>query len=254
MEVYILASGSQGNCTIIKDDDEIIMLDLGISYKKLLEKLNKIQVDINAIKHILITHEHMDHSRGIKTFYKENIGEYFYLTKGTNKALLNQDIKIPCFVNLKTDIEIDILNFKITPITLSHDAKEPVGFVIKKDNKKIVYITDTGFISSDYDDLLKDATLYIFEANHDINMLMNTPKRPYHTKLRILSEKGHMSNDYACKKINQLVSKKSIWAVFHISKDCNSIDEIEKSICKNFDNPYKIKPIYTSQEIVKIKI
>ena len=254
MEVYILASGSQGNCTIIKDNDNIIMLDLGISYKKLLEKLNKINVDVNNIKHILITHEHMDHTRGIKAFCKENVGEYFYLTKGTNKALLNQDIKIPCFVNLKADEEFEVLGFKIIPIMLSHDAKEPVGFVLKKDDKKIVYITDTGYVSEDYNELLKDATLYIFEANHDINMLMNTPKRPYHTKMRIISDKGHMSNDYATKKINQLVSKNSTWAVFHISKDCNSIDEIEKSICKNFDNPYKIKPIYTSQETKIIKI
>ena len=145
MEVYILASGSQGNCTIIKDNDNIIMLDLGISYKKLLEKLNKINVDVNNIKHILITHEHMDHARGIKAFCKENIGEYFYLTKGTNKALLNQDIKIPCFVNLKVDEEFEVLGFKIVPIMLSHDAKEPVGFVLKKDDKKIVYITDTGY-------------------------------------------------------------------------------------------------------------
>ena len=182
----------------------------------------------------------------VKTYISS--GTYNNLDTKTKESLVNFEI-------IKTDQEIVFDMIKVTTYDLSHDANEPLGFVIES-NKKIVVATDTGYIDQKYFDLLKNANLYLLESNHEPSMLMDS-RRPYYLKQRILGDKGHLSNDEASWLINEFIKDKdeSIWAVAHISEDCNSIYNIEKSIVNIIEDPTKIEVLYTSQDTLeKIKL
>lgn len=250
MEILILASGSKGNAISITNQNRHILVDVGISYQSLKNKLLIENINIDEIDSILITHEHYDHIRGLKQFLKQHPYVKIYLTKGTYDVIPN-DIKklITKYEFIKDLNNFEINNLTITPYMLSHDASEPVGFVINNETKKMVIATDTGYIDESYFDLLKNADLYILESNHCPKILMDS-RRPFHLKKRIIGEKGHLSNDEASWLINEFIKEKDevIWAVAHISEECNTQLSIEKSIVKILDDPTKIILKMTSQE------
>lgn len=249
MKVNILASGSKGNATIIETLNLKILIDIGISYQKLETKLNELNLKPKNITHLLITHEHSDHLKGLSRFLTYNPNVLIYLTKGTYDALSEKEKnKLKNFEIIRADINFNIETININTFILSHDANEPVGFVISDEKRKVVIATDTGYIDQKYFNLLKDANLYILEANHDPNLLMNS-RRPYYLKQRILGDRGHLNNEEAAYLINLFIKDidKSIWAVSHISEDCNTIYNIEKAIVDYLEDPTKIKVIYTSQ-------
>ena len=151
MKVSILASGSKGNLTMLKSDNNYIMIDVGLSLNKIKNKFNQSNIQIDKIKNLLITHEHQDHVVGLKGFLKLNYIENIYLTVGTYHALKGVLTEFPN-VNInfiKADEEFEIFDLKITPVMLFHDANEPVGFVFNNRYKKFVLITDTGYINDE---------------------------------------------------------------------------------------------------------
>lgn len=249
MEIYVLASGSKGNMTYLKVDNQRIFIDAGISYSKIKQKMSSYEENIFDVKTMLLTHEHSDHTMGLKILLKNSVIEDIYLTQGTYDALPVDVVNL--FINthiITADEAFYIHGLKVTPFMLSHDAAEPVGYVIDNEIKKMVVLSDTGYVDQSYHDLLSNADLYILEANHEPNKLMQSP-RPFPLKRRILGEKGHLSNEDACILMNAFVKdKKSVWVVAHISEDCNSVLDIEESIVKVFDDPTKVEVYYTSQE------
>ena len=251
MEIHVIASGSKGNCTFVKTETRNILIDVGISYSRIKSELELRQFSISCVDTILLTHEHTDHTLGLDTLLKkENIAGVF-LTNGTHKGLkpkltINRITKI-----IKADETYYLDNLAITPIMLSHDANEPVGFVLVENEKKFVYITDTGFVDKSYLDLLKNADIYVLESNHHPFMLMNS-KRTFQLKRRILGEKGHLSNEDAMWLINNLVeNKRTIWVVAHISEECNNILEIEKELVKGLKKPELIDVYYATIKGIK---
>ncbi|MDI6452658.1 MBL fold metallo-hydrolase [Peloplasma aerotolerans] len=249
MEIFVLASGSKGNMTYLKVGDIKLFIDAGISYKKIKDKMTVYQENMYDVKSLLITHEHHDHTNGLKMLLKQSFIEDVYLTKGTYDAL---SVDVVClFQNthiITVDIPFSISDILVTPFMLSHDAAEPVGFVVQHDDKKVVVLTDSGYVDQSYYQLLSNASLYILEANHHPTKLMHSP-RPFLLKKRILSELGHLSNDDAAWLMNLFVKDGvSKWVVAHISEDCNTIFDIEESIIKAFDDPTKIEVFYATQE------
>lgn len=258
MEILILASGSKGNAISIKTKTNKILVDIGISFLSINRKLNEESLDINNYDTLLITHEHSDHIRGLKTLLKKNIIKNIYISKGTFNAISLEirGLFPQNTIIVQTDVPFSLGDTLITPFMLSHDAAEPISYVVEQGNKKVVILTDTGYVDRTYYDLLSNGDLYIVEANHDPELLMKS-RRPYHLKSRIVSEKGHLSNYEASWLVNKFIENKSssIWAVAHISEDCNTVYNIEESIVKLFDDPTKIEIIYTSQETSeKIKL
>lgn len=251
MEIIILASGSKGNAISINTGSNKMLVDIGISFLSANRKLKKKSLDIFKYDTLLITHEHQDHIRGLETLLKKKTIKTLYISKGTFNAIPLQVRKLfptnTLFV--KADVPFNINNTLITPFSLSHDASEPVSYVIEKHSKKVVVLTDTGYVDQSYHKLLSNADLYIVEANHDPELLMKS-KRPFYLKRRIVSEQGHLSNYEASWLINLFIKdiESSIWAVAHISEDCNTVEKIEASVEHLFDNPEKIKLIYTSQK------
>src|SRR5690554_1738302 len=251
MEIHILASGSKGNAISINTANKLILIDVGISYRSLKIKALESDINLDLVTDVLITHEHVDYIKGLLTFSKNHQGVNYYMTELTFKALDSKTKEYLSNVTfIKNDDTFTIDLVKVSTFKLSHDAVDPIGYVLENsNNQKLVVATDTGYIDEAYFNLLKGANLYILEANHEPGLLMDS-RRPYLLKQRILGPSGHLSNNEAAWLINEFIKEidKAIWAVAHISEDCNNEYLIEKAIVNILDDPTKIEVVYTSQE------
>lgn len=221
MQVAVLSSGSKGNSTLIQTKNTKVLIDLGVTKSYTEEKLEELEVDPREIKAILITHTHVDHIQGLKVFLKKYHPK-LYVNK-VILSLLNEYIDDFDYVLYETpNFMIDDL--EITVIKTSHDVSGSVGFIVKNEDKSLVYITDTGYINNKYFEKLSNHNLYIFESNHDVEMLMNG-RYPFHLKKRILSDKGHLSNADAAYYLSEFIGDNTNTIVLaHLSDDNNTYD------------------------------
>lgn len=202
-EVSVLASGSSGNCFYIGTNKGDILIDAGISCRQICERLMQIGKDIKNIKGIFITHEHIDHVRGLNILSKKyNIP--VYVNKGT---LANSYLDMGNVCMVKTDNEIDFHGLKILPFSKSHDTREPVSYLIKNGDKKISVVTDIGFCCENVAQSVKESELIILESNHDLQMLKEGPY-PAFLKQRISGDRGHLSNYEAALAVLEHGNKK----------------------------------------------
>lgn len=221
MQVAVLSSGSKGNSTLIQTKNTKVLIDLGVTKSYTEEKLEELEVDPREIKAILITHTHVDHIQGLKVFLKKYHPK-LYVNK-VILSLLNEYIDDFDYVLYETP-NFMIGDLEITVIKTSHDAKGSVGFIVKNEDKSLVYITDTGYINNKYFEKLSNHNLYIFESNHDVEMLMNG-RYPFHLKKRILSDKGHLSNADAAYYLSEFIGDNTNTIVLaHLSDDNNTYD------------------------------
>lgn len=239
MEIYILASGSKGNATIVKNKNELILIDMGITLTRLRNELATLNHEVKDIGAVLFTHEHTDHASGVN-FFNENI---VFATKGTLKKR-KHNLLVPY---QKTHI----MNFSITPLSISHDATMPVGFIIESENEKLVYMTDTGAISEKNLELMKNATYYIIESNHNIKMLLQT-NRPAVLKHRILSDVGHLSNEDSALYMSEVIGEQTKEIILaHLSEEANdpeiALKTYERIFRQKFINLENIRLHYAKQ-------
>ena len=222
MKLSVLSSGSKGNSVLIDANNTKILIDLGVTKSYTEERLKELEVDPEEIDAILITHTHVDHIQGLKVFLKKYHPKLY-----VNKIILsllhefiddfNYELYDTPSFKIK-DLEIEVIN-------TSHDVKGSVGFVVKDDNKSVVYITDTGYINNKYFKKLSNHNLYIMESNHDVEMLMNGTY-PFHLKKRILSDKGHLSNDDAAFYLSEFIGDKTKTIILaHLSDDNNTYEK-----------------------------
>ena len=215
MKISVLASGSKGNCTYIASNNTKILIDAGMSNLYIEKKLILLGVNPNDINFIFITHTHTDHIAGLKVFLKKHHPKVFLTQDMYNELhdILN-DYEILENKVLLNDLEIDY--FKT-----SHDT-DSVGYIVKNDEKEIVYVTDTGYINVKNLKKINNKDLYIFESNHDIEMLMNNPNYPYQIKQRILGDKGHLSNNQCHEYLKKIIGNKTKYIVLaHLSEQNN---------------------------------
>lgn len=216
MKISVLASGSKGNCTLIQTKNTNILIDAGMSNLYIEKQLISLGVNPDLIDGIFITHTHVDHIAGLKVFIKKH-NPIVYLTKKIYEELketLNQYVILEdkIFIN---DLTVDY--FKT-----SHDTEDSVGYVVSDNESSVVYVTDTGYINSKYFDMLSNKDLYVFESNHDVQLLMDNPNYPYQTKQRILSDKGHLSNKDSAYYLSKLVGDKTKHIILaHLSEQNN---------------------------------
>ena len=217
MKIKVLASGSKGNCSLIETASARFLIDIGITYQRLKKELEKMNLNLDDIDALLLTHAHNDHTSGLKV-----------LLKHTNfKIYANKDIIKELTVDIdKERIELydSIMHLNSTELTIfktSHDAKGSVGFLITDDGSSLVYITDTGYLNRKYFKLLTNRNIYYIESNHDEKMLMNGPY-PYYLKQRILSDEGHLSNETTSKYLKRLVGDSTKYIILaHLSEHNN---------------------------------
>lgn len=223
MKVCVLSSGSKGNSTLVITDKVKILIDLGTTTSYVEAALNNINVDVKEISHILITHSHADHIKGLKVFIKR-YNPVILVTEDMKNVLEKElgNFRYEYYEDKKAIIG----DLTVNVIKTSHDAEESIGFVLTNNNSSMVYITDTGYINQKYFKILSNNNLYVLESNHDIKMLMDGPY-PYYLQQRVRGDKGHLSNkqasDYLCKFIGDN-TKKIVFA--HISEHNNSYEKV----------------------------
>src|SRR3989338_3366046 len=215
MEVCALASGSSGNCFYIGDGKEAVLIDAGISAKQICERLANRGKSAESVRAIFVTHEHIDHVRGVDVFSRK-FNVPVFITKGTldncftcsNKEL----IKI-----IKNNQVVKIGSMKIEAFSKSHHAADPVSYNVYE-KKKIAIITDAGYGCNNIRKHISNSDFLIMEANHDEEMLDNGPY-PYYLKNLIRSDIGHLSNKQAALCVLEHSSKKLKNIVLaHLSK------------------------------------
>lgn len=223
MKVCVLSSGSKGNSTLVITDKVKILIDLGTTTSYVEAALNNLNVDVIEISHILITHSHVDHIKGLKVFIKR-YNPVILVTEDMKNVLEKElgNFRYEYYEDKKAIIG----DLTVNVIKTSHDAEESIGFVLTNNNSSMVYITDTGYINQKYFKILSNNNLYVLESNHDIKMLMDGPY-PYYLKQRVQGDKGHLSNkqasDYLCKFIGDN-TRKIVFA--HISEHNNSYEKV----------------------------
>lgn len=230
MKACVLSSGSKGNCTYVETKNHKILIDIGTSSLYVEKSLKSIGVNPKDIDIVLVTHAHIDHVAGIKVFSKK----YNPLVYISEKILKESNIKIE---NISSEEEINIdSDIKIKSIRLSHDVDDIKGYVIEEDGTSMVYITDTGYINESNFEYIKNKNLYVFESNHDVEKLMNNPKYPHHTKIRILSDKGHLSNKDSAYYLSRLIGDNTKYVILaHISEQNNTEDLALETLKETLD-------------------
>ena len=223
MHFGTIASGSSGNCLFAGNRDTQIIIDAGISCKRIATGIKQFGGDPAALKGLLITHEHSDHINGIGVFlrkYKIPV----YATEKTLYAILDKtsgEIDTDLFYVIDPDRPFKLGSIEICPFRISHDAADPVSYTLTDDDTKIGTATDLGVYTDYTVDHLKDSDILYIEANHDIAMLQ-VGSYPYHLKQRILSDRGHLCNEVSGRLIGRLLNDKTKNVVLgHLSQENN---------------------------------
>lgn len=227
----VLASGSTGNAIYVATEEHSLLIDAGLSGKKMQELFDGIGKKIEDLSGILVTHEHSDHIKGLGVLarkYKLPI----YANEKTWKAMDGLVGVIPTEQKFNFEIEqvktfggLDVQSFGV-----SHDAAEPMFYSFHNGDKKVVVITDTGYVSDRMKGIISNADAYVFESNHDVQMLQ-MGHYPWSIKRRILSDVGHVSNEDAALAMADVMGDKTkrIYLA-HLSKDNNMKDLARMSV------------------------
>lgn len=191
MEVYSLGSGSKGNCMVIANGKNSVMIDAGLSPRVILSGLSKIGILPHELDAVLVTHEHSDHIR--------SIGELATVAPIYSHAATLEAIGKTVELPYKQTMEIEEKEFSlgtldILPFRVSHDAAYPLGFVIRDENDSVCYMTDTGYISKGMMKMAVGCKKIVLESNHDKELLLRGAY-PEYLKRRILSDTGHLCNE-----------------------------------------------------------
>ncbi len=242
MKMMTIASGSSGNCTFVGSDNTSILVDVGISKKRIQAGLSNIDVDFKDINGILITHEHIDHIRAIGVISRA-YGIPIYSTEDTcseiSRCKTLGDFDTGLLKPIEPDREFTIGDIDITPHSIWHDAADPVCYSLYNDGKKISIATDIGNYDDYLVDSLKDSDALLVESNHDIRMLQVGPY-PYELKRRVLSDRGHLSNEASGRLIKRILND-HLKAIFlgHLSQENNYPELAYETVKVELsDNPF----------------
>ena len=225
MRFTSIASGSSGNCTYIGSDNTHILIDAGVSKKRIEQGLNELELSLSDLDAIFVTHEHVDHIAALHTILKK-YDIPIYATNGTIEGIRNSDKKGEMtdsrFITVCADKMVTVGDMVINPMTISHDANEPCGYRVFCGDKKIGVATDLGCYTDYTVDCLRDCDALLLEANHDIRMLQTGPY-PYPLQQRILSNIGHLSNEACADAVCALVGKGTTRLILaHLSEQNNT--------------------------------
>ena len=245
MKLCSLASGSSGNCIFAGSEETSLLFDAGISGKRVEQGLNSFDYTGKDIHAIFVTHEHADHISGLGVLARRLVVP-IYATEGTIRAIQNtaQVGKIPdsLFHPVYADRPVQVGDMEIEPFSISHDAADPVGYRITSGTHSAAIATDMGTYTDYTVRHLQYCDTLLLEANHDIRML-EMGRYPYPLKVRIMSDKGHLSNEASGRLLCQVLHDHLKYIVLgHLSAENNYPALAYETVCSEVttgDNPYR---------------
>ncbi|MCI8514911.1 MAG: MBL fold metallo-hydrolase [Lachnospiraceae bacterium] len=244
MRFVSIASGSSGNCVYIGSEHTHILVDAGISNRRMEEGLREIGVDFKELSGICLTHEHSDHIVGLKTALKKHPVPV-YGTKETLekvKECLKGELPAEYLMPIRPDFPFVLGDLEAEPFSVDHDAADPVAYRFNCGGKSAAVVTDLGNYSSYTAAHLQNLSMLLLESNHDIHMLQ-AGAYPYYLKKRILGDHGHLSNEAAGRLLCELLHDGLKHVLLgHISRDNNypalAYEAVRLEITMG-DNPYQ---------------
>ncbi len=215
-----LFSGSTGNCVYVENKDTAILIDAGVSAKRITEALLERGLDIKKIKGVFVTHEHTDHISGVRVFCSRNKIPV-YSTCGTYEGMEEAGALSKVDASI-IEGETDMKDIGVIFFHTSHDTKESCGYTLDLGGKKIAICTDLGIVTEEVHNAICGCDTVLLESNHDVKMLQNNSMYPFPLKRRILSESGHLSNNACAEEIEKLIKSGSTRFILgHLSKENN---------------------------------
>lgn len=237
LQFSVLASGSTGNAIFVETEEHSFLVDAGLSGKQVEGLFQHIGRDIGKLSGILVTHEHSDHIKGVGILARKyNLP--IYANEKTWLAMDGLIGQVPVDQKFHFDMEavktfgsLDIQSFGV-----SHDAADPMFYVFHHNGKKLVLITDTGYVSDRMKGLISNAEAYVFESNHDVQML-RMGRYPWNIKRRILSDVGHVSNEDAALAMSEVAGDRTkSFYLAHLSQDNNIKDLARMSVAQTLES------------------
>ncbi len=228
-KICTLFSGSSGNCTYIGFKTGGILVDAGVSTKRIINALKNINVDINSIKAVLVTHTHCDHTCGLKTLTK-NYNIPLFASSGTLSDLEARQLVHPNYKGEVIGSTAGVEDFFVTRFSTMHDSPGSSGYRIDlPGGSSAAVCTDLGTVTDEIRGALEGVNALVFESNHDVNMLQKNPNYPHHLKARILSENGHLSNGAAAAELGDFIKGGTTRITLsHLSRE-NNLPNLAKS-------------------------
>lgn len=229
LAMHVLATGSKGNATIIQYGETNILVDAGISAKRIREELQCINLSLNDLTAIFISHEHVDHMKGLAQLNK-HLSVPIYTKRETWRAMEKKvALNETSFVSMDKAV-LDVGELTIESFPLSHDAANPIGFSVYGGHEKATIVTDTGLISDAMIGHMDESTMLLLESNHDLDMLTYGPYA-LSLKERVGGPKGHLSNDVAISSLLRIKRAPNLHVVLgHRSEQNNMVSKVDKVI------------------------
>ncbi len=225
MQLTVLASGSKGNCTYLQGERGALLIDAGLSARETLRRLEAAGGDATLVEAILVTHEHIDHVRGVDVLARR-LGVPVYATGGTLDAFTAKCGRTTTEIRrCRCGETFSVGDFVVEPFAASHDAREPCGFSVTEGDLRIGCCTDTGTVTTSMFDTLASCDAVLLESNHCPDMLENGPY-PAYLKSRIRSKRGHLSNPDAARCLQRLADRIHMAMLAHVSEINNTPEKV----------------------------
>jgi phosphoribosyl 1,2-cyclic phosphodiesterase len=221
VQLTILGSGSAGNCAYLETDEARILVDAGLSPRQIRQRMAGIGRAPENLTAILLTHEHTDHIQGLVGIARKlQVPVYCNrATRDETERALGTRFDCRLFV---TRDGFELGDVFVETFDVSHDAQDPVGYLLRTAAGNVGFVTDLGCMTRAVLDRIRRANVLVLEANHDVKMLQDCPRRPWSLKQRILGRHGHLSNEAAADTAEQIMSAdlKHLYLA-HLSRECN---------------------------------
>ncbi len=222
----MVSSGSKGNCSLVWDDETLLVFDFGITMKRFRERKKLLGIDQREYS-MFISHEHSDHSRGVPMIRKYDRFD-LYSREATLDAMRQRD-------GFSIGDSVAIGNFLVKAISVSHDAADPVGYVVTSGKSRVSIVSDLGKVSDELLNETRNSNILAFEANHDVEMLRNGPY-PEMLKRRILSNHGHLSNEQSADALAKISGPQTDIILTHLSQHNNTQEAAYETIRSSLEN------------------
>jgi len=219
MQLYVLASSSAGNAIAIRNGQGIMLVDAGLSARRIEERLQTVGWHARDVKCVLLTHEHSDHTRGVGAFARR-YHVPVYGTPGTLQAITDQWRGTESLYALATGSRTVIHGFQVEAFSVPHDVADPVQFVVRDGLVSIGIATDLGTVTSLVRQKMRAVDLAVVEANHDAERL-RWGRYPWNVKQRVGGSQGHLDNEQAAELVRVLA---------HLSPQHNDAEHVEKAM------------------------